>query len=252
MKKREDDSVLSAWCESALTYVKGKRLRRELYNELYGHMEDRLSDLTAAGIGKKEAQTMTVRAMGDFNETGRELAGIYKPVWWRVQLVAKIVLIIFALMFAAVLLAFALNGGFQRPVENEIWSAAQSIVYPDCKANLDGYTLGIARVTKGPAGTVYFTLDVRRPLPWSKKASLDHGFYVEDSRGNVYKMPLDGDWDRNRSLHISYAWSGPLTDHYEGTVTGIEDASWFELKYSDYGRELRLRVEPGGDRNDGV
>ena len=251
MKRREDDPILSAWCESALTYVKGKRLRRELYDELYGHMEDRLSDLMAAGLSRKEAQTLTVRAMGDFNVTGRELAGIYKPAWWRVQLVSKIVFIVTALMLAYILLVFGINGGFRRPAESEIWSAAQTIVYPDSEAKLDGYTLTVSRATVDEYGTAYFTLDVKRPLPWSKRADLSHGFFVEDIDGNVYKSPNAGDWDRERSLSVSWLYSGPLADRYEGTVVGLGDAGWFELRYSSCGRELRLKVELGGDKNDG-
>ena len=44
------------WCSVAVGRIRFKPDRKEVYEELYAHMEDQYEELTAAGLSEKEAE----------------------------------------------------------------------------------------------------------------------------------------------------------------------------------------------------
>ena len=44
------------WCSLAVAGIRFKPDRQRVFDELYGHMEDRYEDLTAAGLSPEEAE----------------------------------------------------------------------------------------------------------------------------------------------------------------------------------------------------
>ena len=69
------------WCSLAVSGIRFKPDRKEIYEELYAHMEDQYEELTAAGFSEKEAEEVVAAAMGDPGETSRQLARIHRPFW---------------------------------------------------------------------------------------------------------------------------------------------------------------------------
>ena len=69
------------WCSAAVGRIRFVPDRWEVYEELYAHMEDQYEELTAGGMGEKEAEAEVVSAMGDPEETARQLERIHRPFW---------------------------------------------------------------------------------------------------------------------------------------------------------------------------
>lgn len=251
--KGERNVALARWCDCAVTYIRLKADRQQVWDELYAHMEDMLEALVSSGMSQKDAETLTVRSMGDFNEVGRELARIHKPFWGYVLGAAKVLFILAAACAIFTALELLFSGGFVHPAGADPypWSAVtEGVIYPKCQETADGYSITIPRAVRTVNGTTYFTVNFKCLLPWAPAPDLS-GFFIVDSGGNRYydraSPDAAGEGRRFDFTSPPNSFEGFLTHSYECSISGLDGADWFELRYSRACRDLRLRVELGGD-----
>ena len=92
------------WCETAVSGIRFKPDRAQVYDELYAHLEDRCADMTDAGVSEDEAVKRTLEAMGSASEVAEQLEQIHRPFWGRLLRFSRWLLLIAAVMAAFIVL----------------------------------------------------------------------------------------------------------------------------------------------------
>ena len=92
------------WCETAVSGIRFKPDRAQVYDELYAHLEDRCADMTDAGVPEDEAVQQTLAAMGSASEVAEQLEQIHRPFWGRLLRISRWLLLIAAVMAAFIVL----------------------------------------------------------------------------------------------------------------------------------------------------
>ena len=151
------------WCSLAVSGIRFKPDRKEIYEELYAHMEDQYEELTAAGLSEKEAEDEVAAAMGDPKETARQLERIHRPFWAFALRAARVCLVI-----AAVLALFTVpwyikgleinDTRFEDNLFRETWDdgdGEQRLIWyaePTVSGRCDGYTFTVTRAAQRSVG----------------------------------------------------------------------------------------------------
>ncbi|MGM9522337.1 MAG: permease prefix domain 1-containing protein [Oscillospiraceae bacterium] len=246
------------YANKAAGYIKYKPERKEVYEELYAHLEDKFDGLVSAGLPEREAEKLTLRAMGDADEVGRALAKVHRPFWGYFLRLTKVLLVITVLQFF--ISVFNLPEYLDRwsgesDVEQRLWNspeAGEVFYYPDCRDSSDGYTFTVTRVMTHDAKTesgeeyhpFYFTVKSFNLRLWIDCAEVRE-FYAVDSFGNLYypdsTIPRE---KAERSLVGNYYYDGPFTYKYEMWLEGyVGGAEWVEIRYDDFGRDICLHID---------
>lgn len=137
-EKKFLDEVMG--CIPRLTAGERQSLRRELSD----HMADHVEMLEQRGLDEETAQEQAVKAMGDPEEVGRELAKAYSPFWYWVLQGANLLL--------TVVVLFAMVWGITEPLVRA-WNNLELRNSPD----------GAGRLYSGP-GIGYTAVDIHIPM----------------------------------------------------------------------------------------
>ena len=253
------------WCSLAVSGIRFKPDRKEIYEELYAHMEDQYEELTAAGLSEKEAEDEVAAAMGDPKETARQLERIHRPFWGYALRAARVCLLIAAVL---VLLAlprylegFAFDSASREKKYHEDTKMADSsdrVVWhrePMSRDKSDGYAFTLTEATlrsftnnvDSSDDRVYLLLEVKvfNPWPWALDCKAWGEFYAVDSLGNVY--PADGRARSHRRACVTGTdlHTGFCTWTWELRLNGwcSQEADWLELRYDQCGRDVRLVLD---------
>ena len=244
--------------------------RREVYWELYAHMEDQYEELLAAGYTERDAEKEVTAAMGDPAETALQLERIHRPFWGYALRTARWCLLI------AVILALVTLPRYIRRLEindarygeglfGETWSNKEGenrrvwYAEPGVKARCDGYTFTATRAAAWSyvgwedhhldGDFLVIEVKVFNPRPWAEPCAAFGAFTAVDSLGNVYFENDLATADNIESgvPYLGGTWgrTGLLTWTWEVCFNGCQsmEAEWIELRYQKSGRDLRLTVD---------
>ena len=245
------------WCDRATTLIKYKPDRKYAYYELYSHMIDKYEDLVASGMDQSEAAAKVVKSMGDAGQIAEELARVHRPFWGYVLTCSKVLL-------AACLVVFIVNAVsyFKDPTVSysqeefiqDYISEGDTVIYPECSDSSDGYTftVPIARISPwdqpvdGQDSSFYFLVKSVNPLPWMGHPDV-FSFHAVDNLGNYYAPTYLS--RINYPDSIMHLYGGLVGDnvfakYYVFGLNGFDsDASWVELRYDSFGRDIRLCID---------
>ena len=255
------------WCSLAVSGIRFKPDRKEVYEELYAHMEDQYAELTAGGYSKQEAEEEVTAAMGDPGETARQLELIHRPFWGCALRAAR-----WCLILSAVLALFILpryikelnlhdfpetDAYFGEDRENA-YGTDQRIYYaePRVKARSDGYVFTVTQVAERRRvseaygeDAFYLRVEVRSLRPWTVDSDVLREFTAADSLGNTYAAfnHVRHQYD-TPTLIGNYSRSGLFTYTWTLWLSGYrsQEAEWIELRYNRSGRDVRLTVDLSG------
>ena len=254
------------WCSLAVSGIRFKPDRKEIYEELYAHMEDQYEELTAAGLSKKEAEDEVAAAMGDPKETARQLECIHRPFWGFALRAARWCLVIAAVLALIFLPRYIREQNFRSAANGDFFggdleteqSYNRKVWYDEPKAQdrSDGYTFTVTRAAERYYGhelmredfrrVLYLEIKVFNPRPWAKKCTAIREFCAVDSLGNMY--PPANDTDRPPYIKATCTRTGPFTDTWLMMIRDYrsQEANWIELRYDKAGRHLRLTLDLRG------
>ena len=252
---------LENWCFAAVEKIKYRPDRDTVYAELLQHMDDRCESFIAQGMTKEEAITKTVEVMGDPHELAVQLAAIHRPFWGFACSITKWLLRAVAIITAVVLLVNIVvhfldkSPNFDKP--DPLWRGNET-VYLSAKQNWvdssDGYTFVVKNAyirgetyiyNDGTEETKLFLLVEMTILTFSNIVSPSGAtdrFWGIDNQGRLY----DGRYFRVFKATPERPF---INDHvYKIPLETYEDLTWFELRYTDAGRDLVLHIDlTGGD-----
>ena len=251
------------WCSLAVSGIRFKPDRKEIYEELYAHMEDQYEELTAAGLSEKEAEDEVAAAMGDPKETARQLELIHRPFWGYALRAARMCLVIAAVLALIFLPRYIREQNFRTVVNGDFFGGDleteqiynRRVWYdePKVQDRSDGYTFTVTRAAERYYGdelmredfrrVLYLEIKVFNPRPWAKKCTAIREFCAVDSLRNVY--PPTNDTDRPPYLTATCTRTGPFTDTWLVILRDYrsQEANWIELRYDKAGRHLRLTLD---------
>ncbi len=246
------------WCRDAVSKIHYWRDRNKVYTELYEHLEDRYEALLDKGFSEKEAEKMTLDAMGSAEELAPQLAAIHKPHWAYAAILTRGVVMILLCLCIGWGISWASDLVKQSNIGTMVWDPytqggeeCVAHVKPKDSVRCDGYIFRVDEAAlwrtyfdePTPKGeyfdTLYMRLHVTHPLPWMQENACMSFLWAEDSTGARY----DG-------LNYRPRREGVFTYAYEMDFQELqEDIDWIELHYNRDGRDLVLRVEltGGGD-----
>lgn len=255
------------WCSAAVERIRFAPDRREVYWELYAHMQDQYEELLTAGASEKEAEQETAAAMGDPEETARQLERIHRPFWgyalravrWCLLIAAVLALLTLPRYIKGLALSDARFGeGFFR----ETWDDGDGeqrldwYAEPGTKVRCDGYTFTVTRAAARSyvawenhsydGDFLVIEVKVFNPRPWAEPCGAMGAFTATDSLGNVY---FENDlYSADSGLsYLSGTWgrTGLLTWTWYFFFNGCQslEAEWVELRYDKSGRNLCLPID---------
>lgn len=256
------------WCRDAVRGIRYWKDRNKVYAELYEHLWDRYESFLARGYSEKEAETMTLEAMGSADELAPQLAAIHKPHWAYAA--------IFTRFAALVLLCLCIGYGAVYCAENVLYfsntktfwdpytqGGEECVVHkkPNISDSTDGYTFRVKEVAlwrtyfdEPVEGEEYFDalymqLSVTNPLPWMMESEGVRLLWAIDSEGTYYESFEAVNGKNVPRIGYMPRTSGLFTHIYDMEILDVrEDIRWIELHYDRDGRDLVLHVElTGGD-----
>ena len=255
------------WCSVAVGSIRFAPDRREVYWELYAHMEDQYEELLAAGYTERDAEQEVTAAMGDPKETAAQLERIHRPFWGYALRAARWCLLIAAVLALVTVPRYVKkleinDARYGEGLFRETWSGKDGenrLVWyaePGTKARCDGYTFTAARAAaRSYVGWDDHHLDgdflvievkVFNPRPWAEPCGAMGAFTAVDSLGNVY---YENDlYNADSGVpYLGCIWgrTGLLTWTWEVCFNGCQshEAEWIELRYQKSGRDLRLPID---------
>lgn len=270
---------LGKWCNQAVRLIRYPPDRKEVFEELRQHVDDRSDLFLEQGFSEEEAVEKTLLAMGDADELAPQLAAIHRPFWgfaysitkWfaRIALIA-LLLVVLATHIPPLLnhiISWAFNDSV--PSGSKIWNpygVGESPTYgnrvlylkPGCQYESDGYivTLTDAVIWKLPVetnpGDLYFQLEITAKHPWVDPPAFEQYLSARDSLGNVYipnqfinAVPFS---DYTGSVWGSTTKTGPFTWTYQGSLSHSLKANtqWIDICYQRDGRDMALRIDLNG------
>ena len=261
------------WCARAAGGIRIRSDRKEVYEELYAHMEDQYEELLAAGYTEAEAENEVLSAMGDAGDTARQLERIHRPFWAYALRAVRCCLVLSVFLAICFLPAYIsalqidppwhqnqINESyFGESLEDEL-SFDRRVFYsePGCRDRSDGYTFTLVRAAErsygakedpeDARGVLFLEVRVFNPRPWADACAALQEFCAVDSLGNLY--PPSRYSDRDPRLTGGQARTGLFTWTWHIMLRGYrsQEAEWIELRYEKSGREVRLPVDLRGKR----
>ena len=263
---------LTQWCMYATQKIKYLPDRREVYQELRQHLDDRCQSFLDQGMSKEDAANQTVTVMGDPKELATYLAAVHPPFWGFACSITKWLCIltsaVLCLIFAAQAWRISTDASIAPPEDknNRINPYADTVpegylrtLYcePGTKYTDSGYLVELARVsclkaknsTVASRQTLCFQLEITSLLPWADDPDFCNYLVARDSMGNIY--PFSAAWmhagDSNRRISGKNYRTSPLTWVYDAKIYNLYPfAQWIELRYERGGREMVFRIDLTG------
>ena len=255
---------LSRWCGEAVHKIHYPPDRDAVYEELRQHLDDRSEEFLAQGMSQDEAIEKTLAAMGSSYDLAIQLAAIHRPFWGFAYSITKWILRVVAVI-AALLLVVNIVGQLIHPVHeintlsrpfqgtstgNVLFSVEQNWV-----DSSDGYTFSVHNAYVREDTYVYSdgTEEVKLYLLIEMTISTlnsigapvcaEHDFWGTDNQGRYY----GGNYFL---MYSNYTNARYISDCvFKIPLESYEDLTWFELCYTDAGRDLVLHIDLiGGDR----
>lgn len=236
------------WCDRVCAHVRFRPDHKAIRKELRAHMEDVRWDLVDAGLKSTDAEERMLERMGDPDEVGRLLDRVHSPLLgWLWQISRVLVILCLGVTLAAALAIFS-------PEDLSGVSFSGGWRVRGCGAYTDGYYIAVtegALWENGDAndgrGEVKLALRVWDLLGSGESRVLPEGFCAALDGGERYESLLSGEED-GPFLRIDRSCLRPFSHVYALTVPDVPlDAEWIELRFSQNGRELCLRVELPGE-----
>ena len=253
------------WCSLAVSGIRFKPDRKEIYEELYAHMEDQYEELTAAGLSEKEAEDEVAAAMGDPKETARQLDLIHRPFWGYALRAARVCLVIAAVLALITFVPrYVTYLKEQSADENQFYEDVETgesidrLVWQSQPMSLDrsdGYTFTLTDAAlrsysyyvDSSFDRDYLLLRVKvfNPRPWAALNEVHREFFAVDSLGNVYTADNQTRRPRLPCVTGSVTNIGFFTWTWELRLNGYcsREAEWLELRYDQCGRDVRLYLD---------
>ena len=252
------------WCRDAVGKIKHIPDRKKVYVELYDHVMDHYEALLEKDIEPKQAEKMTLDAMGSAEELSVVLGKLHRPFWGRLLAFVRIL----ALALAITALC---RGIYYLHEEQYLWGKDIDIytgevghqvigLKPDVSDSSDGYTFRVkeAQVWRADLpiemdGNLYYDrlflrVEVTNPLPWAQPQRILEYMWAEDSNGvrhgGLAFEAQEADWG---SISVMSQRRGLSTYHYILYFPQIsENAQWITLHYDRAGRDLVLHMDLTG------
>ncbi|MBE6976302.1 MAG: hypothetical protein E7439_03795 [Ruminococcaceae bacterium] len=263
---------LTQWCTRAVSKIRYTPDRRDVYNELRQHINDRCESFLAQGMGTEEAVNKAVEVMGDPRELAKQLGAIHRPFWGFACSISK-----WVMRFAVVIAVLSvLSGTFQFLWENYITPSSKydngfsdsifspvedpsitrtMYAEPNCSVTSDGYTFTATRATAlqrtslYPTGYIdrrhilYIEMKVQKNLRWYPDCWAFDWFWATDSLGNTYS-----NYRANDLNCVDYSYNGE-SSIFQIRLETTEKIDWVELHYDRDGRDLVWHIDlTGGDQ----
>ena len=255
---------LSHWCAIAVHKIHYPPDRDAVYEELRQHLDDRSEEFLAQGMTKEEAIEKTLEAMGDSHELAVQLAAIHRPFWGFAYSITKWILRVVAVI-AALLLVVNIVGrlinpaqeihALSKPYQGSVTGNVLFSVKQNAVDSSDGYTFSVhnAYVREDTyiysdgteAVQLYLLIEMTISTFNSIGAPIyaEHDFWGTDNQGRYY----GGNYFLMYSNYISTQYISDCV--FKIPLETYEDLTWFELCYTEAGRNLVLHIDlTGGDR----
>jgi len=266
---------LGKWCNQAVRLIRYPPDRKEVFEELRQHVDDRSDLFLAQGFSQEEAIEKTLLAMGDADELATQLAAIHRPFWGFAYSITKwfTKLVIIALLLLIItthvprlwddVISWLRDGSdtsssqnwdpFQI-AEDPVMGKPYTSLLPQAQYHDSGYTVTITDAVfwkpRQKLGYLFFQISIRNPLPWSAAPEFQEGFFARDSLGNIY----DPHYLMNTGRDCAgWVWgttikTGLFTWTFEGGIDqpiekGVE---WIDICYEHDGRNMALRIDLNG------
>ena len=265
-----------SWCHNAVSDIRDRADRERVYGELYAHMEDQYDELLAGGMAEAEAEKAVVAAMGSYVDTAAQLEKLYPPIWGRLLLAARLVLLLAFLMAVTTVPNYLRNLHDQLlpPPTDKVYFGEEGVPLPDgysqdqrthytepmSRDYADGYRFTLTKAAERRESwpneegdrediySLYLRIEVYHPGLWDEHSEILREFYAVDSLGNRYEADRLSDLgtderllggNPHRSGLFSYNWDMWLAGYDPG-------AEWIEVRYDKAGRSVRLRADLKG------
>lgn len=252
------------WCRDAVRRIKHIPDRKKVYMELHNHVMDHYEALLEKGAEPKQAEKMTLEAMGNADELAVVLGKLHRPFWGR--------MLIFTRILALALLILTLGHGvyylheayYLRDKEHSLYTNAMGEqiinIAPYISDSSDGYRFCVTDVQVWRAdlphqvnGKLYYDqlfmrIEVTNPLPWAREQRITDWIWAEDSNGMRYGglaySDLEPEWGY---ISVLSQRRGLTTYRYELCFHRMsENAQWITLHYDRAGRDLALHIDLTG------
>ncbi|MBR3060308.1 MAG: hypothetical protein IKG89_06815 [Oscillospiraceae bacterium] len=254
------------WCSLAVSGIRFKPDRKEIYEELYAHMEDQYEELTAAGFSEKEAEEEVAAAMGDPAETSRQLARIHRPFWGYALRAARVCLILSAILALITFVPRCVTYLKEQSADEEkkyledarMADSLDRLVWhcqPMSRDRSDGYTFTLTDAALRSYSNfvdssfdrdyLLLRVEVFNIRPWAMLYGVHQEFYAVDSLGNVYTADNRTRNHRLPCVMGSVTKTGFFAWTWELRLNGFcsWEAEWLELRYDQCGRDVRLYLD---------
>ncbi len=270
-----DTYKFEQWCNSAVSEIVFPPDRKEVAEELLGHLCDRCEALMAQGYDEDTACDRALEAMGDAEEIAPQLAAIHRPFWGYFLRATRILLIL--LLLITLPSFFDCIAGYRRfyvlptshrydlyyentHVSDEVGITTR-VMYQEPRQQFesDGYTWELTRAvwthtkfaddSTDDLDAFYFQMEIKDVFPYHLvPLYLMEWIWAQDSEGRT-----DAPWNSgiaDKYLSGNYLLTAPFTWTLDMCIKGFasQDADWIDICYTRDGRDFRFRIElPGGD-----
>lgn len=242
------------WCKCAVSQIRYKPDREEVYKELKAHLEDHYDALIDHGHSMEDARRLALEAMGSAEEIAPQLGQVHQP-WLGYAYNIITWLTIAACAWALFLLISVSVNHFHAVVSVANFKSLEDdgqdgfYLEPKVSVSCEGYRFRISEAAYSPADEALYLELQTSWWPWMRECAISDHIWAVDSLGNVYSSR----WDAHYANIPKLKWGGGFgTGNLYVTTLGLthfdSDAQWVELHYDRDGRELVLHIDlPGGD-----
>lgn len=240
------------WCKCAVSQIRYKPDREEVYKELKTHLEDHYDALIDQGHSMKDARRLALEAMGSAEEIAPQLGQIHKPFWGYVYSIMKAAAIITCFLALFLLIAASIDHIHARiSIANfkSLEEEGQGGYYcePNVSVTCEGYRFRVSEAAINAEGdTLHLELQTMY-WPWMRECQIYDHIWAVDSLGNVYSSR----WEAHYADIPKLKWGG---GYFTGNLavqtlclTQFDsEAQWVELRYDRDGREIILHIDLSG------
>lgn len=230
--RKEIEEYLDKIC----SYVKYKRDRQAIREEIGAHINERIWDLKHDGLNEEEAVARAIESMGDADSIGISLNKVHNPIlgwiFYITNMAAKLVIGLVIVLFVVSLISEIEPF---KPGRNK-----EDIVYEkklDFKGIVDDTVVEVKKVQVYKGNYVWIEF-----LEYPKRISAINNNTISD-KFEVYE---------NNEMIKSMGASTRMAMFHKrcGITFNIEGASNIYLIYDKYNRDLRFEIPVAGEDNE--
>ena len=252
------DNIYS-WCARASSYIRFKKDREEVYEELLAHLVDKVNELESTGLSYQQAQMQAIKEMGDADNLGATLRKIHKPYLGWLWVFSKYLFIGSFLLF---LLVQNKHGNVFEAIsryspkypsyssnilknDDNIFKDVNLLRVKEQHQSVYDYdfslrNVGIVKDFRG-ISSMYFTIQANYPLWRNPPDAIRYYLRAIDSKGNEYDRLVDG--TRPKSVVGNREKEGFTSSEFNMWIEEIDNtAKWIEVYYEMHGVELRFHI----------